>query len=95
MDSNQENSCFVENEITLQELNRIFPGRKIARIPVPLVRQFGYAIERRPEEAPDDCANRNSHVVVGPIREIGKNEYERSAKGIVISEQITILYPLT
>lgn len=94
MDSNQENSCFIENEITIGELNRIFPGRQIARIPVGLVRQFGYAIERRPDEAPEDCANPNSHVVIGPLRELGKNAYERAAKGIVTSEQIAIIHPL-
>jgi len=91
-DSNQENSCFIEGEIPLAELFQLFQYPKIARIPVCLLREVGYAIERRPAEAPD-CSNPNAHVVVGPIRILGRSDYDRASKRIVTDAQVTILAP--
>src|ERR1700730_8240921 len=59
-DSSLENSCFVEGEISFDELAALFPGKKIARIPVRLLRSEGYSLERRPDEAPENCSCPNS-----------------------------------
>src|SRR5215468_6487060 len=74
-DSNYENSCFVDGEIPIEEIQRLFPGQRIARIPVHVIRGGGFIIERRPGEAPEHCSNPNAHVVVGPQREIRRNDY--------------------
>jgi len=91
-DSNQEISCFIEGEIPLAELFQLFEYRKIARIPVSVLRTAGYAIERRPTEAPN-CSNPEAHVVVGPIPILRRNDYERASRRIVTDEQVTILAP--
>jgi hypothetical protein len=90
-DSNFENSCFVEGEISLEELRSLFPGLKIARIPTELLRGQGFAIERRPAEAPSGCTAPNAHVVVGPTTVLGRKEYERRARAIVRNSAVTII----
>lgn len=91
-DSNFENSCFVEAEITIEELQRLFPEMNIARVPARVVRATGFAIERRPTEAPENCSNPRSHVVVGPTEEILRTAYE-AIKNIVLSPAIEIVRP--
>ena len=106
-DSSYENSCFVEGEITLEEvvafllagaqqqedeilMKLIEQGLPFAVLPVGLIREAGFILERRPEEA-EGCANPNAHVVVGPPEEIRRKEYERAAKKIVKHETVTIV----
>lgn len=92
-DSNFENSCFVEGEISVQELRTLFPGLRIARIPVGLLRQQHFAIERRPDEAPQGCSAPESHVVVGPIRDFDRGHYEKSASAIVKDPSVQVFDP--
>lgn len=91
MDSNFENSVFAEDEITLDELRSIFPGLKIARIPVRILRAEGFWLERRSEEAPEKCSNPASHFVCGPPTALARGAYEAKARRIVKSEGIEIL----
>jgi hypothetical protein len=91
LDSNRENSCFLESEISLEELRTLFGGRKIARIPVAVVRANGYSLERRPGEAPEGCSSPASHVVCGPPETDSRKDYERKAKAIVTSSDVSIL----
>jgi len=93
LDSNFENSCFVEGEITIEELQLLFPNLKVARLRVALIRQQGFAIERRPNEAPLDCTNPNAHVVVGPTAPIERGQYERAARNIVKHASVEVLNP--
>ena len=106
-DSSYENSCFVEGEITPEQIiafllvqarlqqddalvREIGKGLPLARIPVSIVREAGFIIERRPEEAVG-CANPAAHVVVGPPTEIRRKDYARAAKRIVKDERIVII----
>ncbi len=93
LDSNFENSCFVEGEISVEDVQRLFPGLKVARIPVWLAREQEFAVERRPEEAPEQCPVRDSHVVVGPLAAIDRGEYEKRARAIVKSAAVEIILP--
>jgi hypothetical protein len=92
-DSSFENSCFVEGEIPFDELVALFPGKKIARIPVRLLRSEGYSLERRPDEAPENCSCPSSHVVCGPLNAIVRGVYEAMARRVVKSPETTILPP--
>lgn len=106
-DSSYENSCFLESEITLEEIvayllagaqqqghdklmKLIEEGLPFALIPVGVIREAGFIVERRPEEA-EGCANPNAHVVVGPAAEIRRKDYERAAKKIVKHETVAIV----
>jgi hypothetical protein len=93
MDSNYENSCFIEGEISLEELKALpmFDGRKIARIPVRLLRAEGFWLERRPEEAPQNCSNPIAHLVCGPPDAPMRGIYEAKARRIVKSVEIEII----
>jgi len=93
LDSNFENSCFVEGEIAMDELRLLFPDKKIARIPVHLIRAHGFIIERRPLEAPNECTVPESHVVIGPQDQIQRGEYERMARTIVKSATVSVIDP--
>lgn len=90
-DTNCENSCFVEGEISLEELRSLFGGRRMARIPVRLLRQHGFWLERRPEEAPEGCTCPNSHVVCGPPTPPPRKDYESMSRQIVTSTDIEII----
>src|SRR5438309_4463567 len=89
-DSNYENSCFVEHEISIQEIHQFLAAQSdqfrgeasFARIPVDVIRGSGFIIERRPGEA-EGCANPNAHVVVGPREALGRKQYQNSARRIV------------
>jgi hypothetical protein len=91
LDSNYENSCFLEGEISLAELQVLFIGRKIARIPVSLLRAEGFWLERRPGEAPDGCTRPSSHLVCGPPDAPVRGIYEAKARRIVRALGIEIL----
>lgn len=91
LDSNFENSCFLEEEISLDELKRLFDGKKIARIPVRLLRAEGYWLERRPQEAPKGCTSPASHLVCGPPDDPIRGVYEAKARRIVKSPEVEIL----
>jgi hypothetical protein len=91
LDSNFENSCFVEGEISLRELCELLPGCRFARIPVSLARSAGYIIERRPLEAPEGCTNPESHVVIGPRDPLSRGDYEKASRMIVKNPAITII----
>jgi hypothetical protein len=92
-DSNFENSCFIEGEITVAEVQSLFPRLKLARLSARLVRREGFAIERRPNEAPDLCTKPDAHVVVGPKIPIDRGPYERAARQIVKDSSVEILNP--
>jgi hypothetical protein len=91
LDSNYENSCFLEGEITLGELQLLFGGKRIARIPVSLLRAEGYWLERRPDEAPEGCSNPAAHLVCGPPDSPVRGVYEARARRIVRSTEILVL----
>jgi hypothetical protein len=91
LDSNYENSCFLEGEISLDELKRLFSGRKIARIPVGLLRAEGFWLERRPDEAPEGCTNPAAHLVCGPPDTPVRGIYEAKARRIVKALGVEVL----
>jgi len=93
LDSNFENSCFVDGEIEINELQGLFPGLKIARIPAAVVRREGFLVERRPVEAPPGCTVPDSHVIVGPAAALERGDYERAARNIVKDRSVTLIYP--
>lgn len=90
LDSTFENSCFVEGEITRQELRQLLGNKRIARIPARVVRQAGFQIERRPDEAPPGCSAPAAHVVCGPPTEIHRGLYERASRAIANAPEIEI-----
>ena len=90
-DSNHENSCFVEGEITLAELRALYPWGRFARIPAQLLRAEGFWIERRPGEAPPGCTNPAAHVVCGPPVAPHRRVYEEMARRIVTSQDVELL----
>lgn len=69
----------------------LFNGRKIARIPVSLLRAEGFWLERRPEEAPDGCTVPTSHLVCGPPDAPARGIYEAKARRIVNSLEVEVL----
>lgn len=90
-DSTFENSCFIAEEITLTEIHVLFPDLKIAVIPVRVLREHGFAIERRPDEAPPGCTVPQSHVVVGPTRAVNRGLYENAARRIVKDTAVRVI----
>jgi len=44
LDSNFENSCFISNEQSFTELQRLFPGRPAAGVPVEVLRAKGFVV---------------------------------------------------
>jgi hypothetical protein len=94
LDSNYENSCFVEEEVGLGWVQQAFPGRKVGRLPVIVVRRKGFSIERRPGDAPRGCPTPEAHVVVGPIPVPDRwGEYEGKARSIVKDAAVEIIDP--
>jgi len=71
-------------------IEQIESGLAFARIPVSVIRENGFIVERRPDEAPE-CANPAAHVIVGPPEEIRRKVYERAAKAIVKHPQTAII----
>jgi hypothetical protein len=92
IDSNYEASCFISNQASLSELQRLFPGLTVAGIPAAVIRACGFAIERRPGECgPNYAGNPNDHVVVGPPEPRPRNEVQRMAKAIVEDPGVFLL----
>jgi hypothetical protein len=60
-----------------------------------LVRHNGFAIERRPDEAPPHCSNPAAHVVIGPKIPLERGLYERAARTIVKDPSVEMLHPPT
>lgn len=97
-DSTYENSCFVADEIPIEELHRFlaeqspeFDGESaFVRIPVSVVREVNFIIERRPDEA-EGCTNPNAHVVVGPVQSLGRKQYQNAARKIVKNPDVVIV----
>jgi hypothetical protein len=91
LDSNFENSCFVEGEISQNELRLLLGDRRIARVPVRVIREAGYWLERRADEAPPGCSHPDSHLVCGPPQDIARGPYEKAARSIVKSPDVEVL----
>jgi hypothetical protein len=91
LDSNFENSCFLESEISVDDLRLLLGNGRIARIPIRVIRHAGYWLERRPDEAPLGCTHPESHLVCGPPQEIERGAYERASRSIVRSPEIQML----
>lgn len=92
LDSNFENSCFISNEQSFTELQRLFPGRPAAGVPVGILRSKGFVVGRRPGECPEDYeGDRGDHVVVGPAEPCGRKEYQRMSRAIVKDHRVFIL----
>jgi hypothetical protein len=90
-DSNAESSCFIDSEAIRAELRRLYPGFEVAAVPAYLLRQNGFAIERRPEEVSEEfTADRRAHVVVGPPQACARNVQERMARAVVQDERVTM-----
>jgi hypothetical protein len=86
-------SYFIDVPGMLTELNRIFPGSEIARVPALVVRTVGFAIERRPDECPEDFqCDRACHVVAGPPAELTRLEFQRKARNIAKDPSVTIIH---
>jgi hypothetical protein len=87
-----EVSYFVDAPGMLTELSRIFPGSEIAVVPALVVRAVGFAIERRPDECPEDFqCDRTCHVVAGPPAELTRLEFQAKARRIAKNPNVTIV----
>lgn len=106
-DSSFENSCFVEGEISIDDIVAFLLAHARREEDHRLIEQIekGLAFARIPvsvirangfiiERRPDEapgCANPAAHVVVGPPAEIRRKVYERAAKAIVKHPQTAII----
>lgn len=88
----RETSCFLVNDDMLGGVAKLIPDAyAFAGFPVKVLRSNGFGVERRPAECPNDyTGNREDHVVVGPVEEIGKKEYVRRTRSIVRDPQVRI-----
>ncbi len=92
LDSNFENSCFISNDQSFTELQRLFPGQPVAGIPVEVLRTNGFVVERRPGECPTDYqGNPDDHVVVGPPAPCSRKIYQRGSQAIVKDTRVIML----
>ena len=83
IDSNWETSLFINALGILEELRRLFPGLEVASVPSRVLRENGFAVARRPAECPEDFrGDSNNHVVIGPSKDVTRNEYERNARAV-------------
>lgn len=93
-DGTQETSCFIDNEINLAEIRRLFPGDKICRFRAAAVRAAGFVIMRKPEDCPADFAGEPTHhLVIGPEAEIRKKELMKRGDLIALSPDSEVLPP--
>jgi len=90
-DGNSEASFFIEGEVHIEEIQGLFPGRRLVIIPAAILREAGFWIERRPDEAPDNLSCGEAHVVVGPPREIPRNVYIRACRLVVKNPAVVII----
>ena len=90
----QEVSYFLEEPGIIAELQRMFPGNEITRVPASVIRKAGFAIGRRPDECPKDFqCDPACHVVAGPAQEIQRDELERCARAIARDDSVSIIEP--
>lgn len=90
--SNQEISYFLEAAGILADLQQMFPGCEIARIPASVIRGTGSVIERRPAECPPEFqGNHACHVVAGPNTATERNELEKRARTIAKHPDVEII----
>ena len=88
-----EVSYFIDGPGMLAELGRIFQGSEIARVPALAVRGVGFAIERRPNECPEDFqCDRTCHVVAGPPAELTRLEFQGKARSIAKDPSVSIIH---
>jgi hypothetical protein len=93
-ESNFECSCFIDTPENRTELQRLYSTAAVAfaAIPARVLRENGFAIESRPDEAPAEFRGApRSHVVVGPPQPCPRNEHERKARAIAKNEQVTVI----
>jgi|SRR5579863_3102513 len=89
---NQEISYFIDGPGMRTELGRIFSGNNAALVPASVVREQGFAIERRPGECPEDFrCDRSSHVVAGPVAEMARKAHQGLARRIARHPEVTII----
>lgn len=91
LDSNFEASFLVQGEVSIDEIQLLFPGKRLAIITAAALRDAGFWIERRPDEAPDGLSRPEAHVVVGPPREIPRNQYTRACRQVVKNPAIEVI----
>jgi hypothetical protein len=84
-------SCFIQAEGVEAEVRRMYPNHEIAAVTAGVVRESGYAIQRRPGECPGFNSDPNMHVVIGSPNQIGKKEKERCSRKIAEHDTTTIL----
>lgn len=90
--TNQEISYFLEAPGILAQLQQIFPGCEIARIPASVIRGTGSVIERRPAECPPNFHGDHAcHVVAGPNTATARNELEKRARTIAKHPAVAII----
>ena len=87
----KEVSCFIAGEGVEEKVRSMFPGHEIAAVPARIVRESGFAIERRPGDCPQYTGDPNAHVVIGCPTEIPNKEYERNARKIAVHPATSIL----
>lgn len=89
-----EVSYFTDDPGVLPELRRIFQGKEIASVPASVIREKGFAIERRPGECPPEFGcDPACHVVAGPAGQMVRNEYEKRARSIAKHDNVKIVAP--
>jgi|SRR5208282_3002365 len=86
-----EASCFIDGAGVQAEVRRIFPGKEIGAVTARVVRESGFVIARRPNEADPFAMDANAHVVIGTAQQLRRIEYERCAKRIAIHAETRIL----
>jgi len=91
LESNFEASCFIQGEVPIEEIQRLFPQKRLYIVTAGVLREAGFFIERRPDEAPDGLSRPEAHVVVGPPTEIARNNYTRSCRAVVKNPAIEII----
>ena len=91
----QEASCFIEGPGVAEEMRRILPCPEgIAVVPASVVRECGFAIERRPDGCPEGFrCDPASHVVIGPPEVIRRKLYEKMARQIATHPETRIIPP--
>lgn len=86
-----EASFFVNGPGVETEVRRIFPGKRIGATTGRAVRQGGFVIARRPEDAAPFTGDPNRHVVIGNVQRAARLPYERCGRCIALHEDTRIL----
>jgi len=87
----KEVSCFIAGEGVEEKVRSMFPGLEIATVSARVVRESGFAIERRPTECEEFSGDPKTHVVIGSPTGIPNKEYERCARKIAVHAATSIL----